>query len=128
MVRRPDSIPEARRAMRDALAVLNNTGIRNKHGVLFKTTFCQDRPVPFTEVRQTPEEARKLCGVGTEYECPLLDLCAPLGYTESIYADDFVYGGIPWRRGQPVSETLKPKRKSPTRAGRRGDVKNGQSK
>ena len=98
--------------MRDALSVLNNKGMSNGYGKVFTTTACQDLPVPYTEVRQTPEQARELCGVGTEYECPLLKLCAPLGYTESVYADDFVYGGIPWRKGHPVSETLKPKRRA----------------
>lgn len=70
------------------------------------TTPCQDRPVPYTEVRQTPAEAATLCGRGTENECPLLKLCEPLGFTESVYADDMVYGGYTWRRGLPlVSET-----------------------
>jgi hypothetical protein len=101
--------------MRDALSVLNNRGMTNAYGTRFTTTACQDRPVPFTEVRQTPEQAERLCGVGTEYECPLLEICKPLGYTESVYADDFVYGGISWRRGHPVSETPKPARKPPTK-------------
>ena len=92
MVRRPDSIPAARRAMREELQLLNS----NK-----QTTPCQDRPVPFTEVRQTPEEAEKLCAA-----CPLIQTCAQLGFTESVYADDMVYGGLTWRRGLPlVSET-----------------------
>lgn len=101
--------------MRDGLALLNNKGITNGHGKRFTSTACQDRPVPFTEIRQTSLEAAELCGVGTQYECPLLNLCQPLGFTESVYADDMVYGGISWRRGQPVSETPRVKRKSPTR-------------
>lgn len=97
MARRPNSIPEARRAMREGLQMLEADN---------KTTKCQDRPVPFTEVRQTPDEAAALCGRGTEDECPLLKLCEPLGFTESVYADDMVYGGLTWRRGLPlVSET-----------------------
>lgn len=92
MVRRPDSIPEARRAMREGLQTLNDAD---------RTTRCQDKPVPYTEVRQTPAEAKALCD-----GCPLKDLCAPLGFTESVYADDMVYGGYTWRRGLPiVSET-----------------------
>lgn len=92
MVRRPDSIPEARRAMSEALKKLADKN---------ETTPCQDRPVPFTEVRQTPNEAKALCA-----DCPVRGLCAPLGFTESVYADDMVYGGLTWRRGLPlVSET-----------------------
>ena len=93
MVRRPDSIPEARRAMREALQELSSQG---------KSTPCEDRPVPFTEVRQTPAEAAELCGRGTDHPCPLLELCATLGFTESVYADDMVYGGYTWRRGLPL--------------------------
>lgn len=78
--------------MREALQELSS-----KH----QTTPCEDRPVPYTEVRQTPEEARELC-----MDCPLIETCAPLGFTESVYADDMVYGGFTWRRGLPiVSET-----------------------
>ena len=78
--------------MREALQSLNDSG---------KTTNCQDRPVPFTEVRQTPDEAKKLCA-----GCPLIEMCGQLGFTESVYADDMVYGGHTWRRGLPlVSET-----------------------
>jgi len=99
MARRPDSIPEARRAMNDALRTLNSKEVPEH-------TYCQDRPVPFSEVRQTPEEAAKLCKRGEEGECKLLALCEPLGFTESVYADDMVYGGMTWRRGLPVvSET-----------------------
>jgi len=69
-------------------------------------TPCAKKPVQYTEVRQTPDEAAELCGRGTVNECPLLELCAPLGFTESVYADDMVYGGYTWRRGLPlVSET-----------------------
>lgn len=83
--------------MREALQSLNDND---------ETTNCQDRPVPFTEVRQTPDEAAALCGRGTENECPLLVMCGQLGFTESVYADDMVYGGYAWRRGLPlVSET-----------------------
>ena len=92
MVRRPDSIPEARRAMREALQELSSKD---------ESTACIDRPVPFTEIRQTPAEAKELCA-----GCPVIELCAPLGFTESVYADDMVYGGFTWRRGLPlVSET-----------------------
>lgn len=96
MVRRPSSIHGARRAVNDALIELELVG---------QKTPCQDRPVPFTEVRQTPADAARLCGRGTDAPCPILELCAPLGYTESVYADDMVYGGYSWRRGLPVSET-----------------------
>jgi hypothetical protein len=99
MVRRPDSIPEARRAMNYALQKMNSKDVPEH-------TFCQDRPVPYTEVRQTPDEAAKLCHKGEPDECKLLALCQPLGFTESVYADDMVYGGLAWRRGLPVvSET-----------------------
>jgi hypothetical protein len=92
MVRRPDSIPEARRAMREALQDLESRG---------ETTPCQDRPVPYTEVRQSPAQARELCA-----GCPIIEICAAYGFTESVYADDMVYGGFTWRRGVPiVSET-----------------------
>jgi hypothetical protein len=97
MVARPTSLPEARAAMSAALTSLNARGIRTR---------CQDRPVPYADVRQTPAEAATLCGVGTDDECPLLALCAQKGFTEGIYADDMVYGGLTWRRGLPlVSET-----------------------
>lgn len=79
--------------MRDALQELAEYGIR---------TPCADRPVLYTEVRATPTEARKLCE-----GCPVISLCQPLGFTESVYADDMVYGGISWRRGLPVSETAR---------------------
>lgn len=106
MVSRPDSIPAARRAMREGLQKLSTKGHENSEGKRAFSTSCQDRPVPFTEVRQNPAEAAALCGVGTEDECPLLKLCEPLGFTESVYADDMVYGGLTWRRGLPiVSET-----------------------
>lgn len=83
--------------MREGLDALNSRG---------EHTACQDRPVPFTEVRQSPADAAALCGRGTDHPCPLLELCAPLGFTESVYADDMVYGGYSWKRGLPlVSET-----------------------
>ena len=103
MVRRPDSIPEARRAMREAQQMLSAQGI---------ATPCAERPVPYTEVRQSPKEAALLCGKDTPNECPLLSLCQPLGFTESVYADDMVYGGLTWRRGLPlVSETAYEKKR-----------------
>lgn len=71
-----------------------------------KTTACQDRPVPFVEVRQSPDDAAALCGRGTGSPCPLLEVCAQYGFTEGIYADDVVYGGYSWKKGLPlVSET-----------------------
>ena len=83
--------------MREALQSLNDKD---------RTTYCQDRPVPFTDTRQTPEEAKKLCHRGQPDECPVLKVCEPLGFTESVYADDMVYGGLTWRRGLPlVSES-----------------------
>lgn len=97
MVRRPDSIPEARRAMREAQQELES-----RH----ETTPCHDRPVPYADVRQSPEDAAALCGRDTDHPCPLLEVCATFGFTESVYADDMVYGGYTWRRGLPlVSET-----------------------
>ena len=98
MVRRPDSLPDARRAMRIALQVLAERK---------QTTPCKDRPIPYTDLRQTPEAAKKLCE-----GCPVLMICRPLGYTESVYADDMVYGGLAWRRGKPVSETSSSTRKA----------------
>ena len=78
--------------MREALQVLSNRGQR---------TPCADKPVLYTEVRQSPAEAAELCK-----DCPVIKLCEPLGFTESVYADDMVYGGYTWRRGIPlVSET-----------------------
>ena len=95
MVRRPASLPEARRAMREALQWLNEGDSRA--GRPPRTTPCQDRPVPYTEVRQTPEEAAALCA-----ECPLIAECRNFGWTESIYANDMVYGGLAWRKGKPL--------------------------
>ena len=98
MVRRPDSVPEARRSMREALQTLSSKG---------QSTPCMERPVPYTEVRQTPDEAKALCE-----NCPVIKLCEPLGFTESVYADDMVYGGLTWRRGLPlVSETAYEKKR-----------------
>lgn len=112
MVTRPHSIPDARRAMREGLQVLGSNGMKRLDGTTVNTTPCQDRPVPFTEVRQTPDEAAALCGRGTSHECPLIKLCQPLGFTESVYADDMVYGGYTWRRGLPlVSETAYQKKR-----------------
>lgn len=106
MVRRPDSIPEARRAMREALQVLASA----KRGPTAPP--CVNRPVPYTEVRQSPREAADLCGRGTDAPCPVLELCASLGFTESVYADDMVYGGYVWRRGLPlISEAAYQKQK-----------------
>jgi len=83
--------------MREGLQSLNATG---------KTTACQDRPVPYTEVEQSPDDAAALCGRGTDQPCPLLEVCAAFGFTQSVYADKMVYGGYSWRRGLPlVSET-----------------------
>jgi|GEM_PF-4584134 len=83
--------------MREALDKLSEKG---------EKTPCKDRPAPFVEVRQSPEEAAALCGRGTDNECPVLALCEPLGFSESVYADNMVYGGYSWRRGLPmVSET-----------------------
>lgn len=75
---------------------------RDKLHAKGKTTECEDRPVPFTEVRQTPDEAAALCGRNTDAPCPLLEICAAFGFTESVYADDMVYGGYTWRRGLPL--------------------------
>lgn len=74
--------------MRVALQALNSTG---------RTTPCQDRPVLYTEVRQTPEDAAALCSA-----CPLILQCRDLGWTESVYANDMVYGGLTWRKGKPL--------------------------
>jgi hypothetical protein len=92
MVRRPDSIPEARRAMREALDRLNSKD---------KTTKCYQRPIPY-EIRQSPDEAAEKCGRGTSDPCPVLEVCATFGFTESVYSDDMVYGGYIWKRGSPV--------------------------
>lgn len=77
--------------MRDALGRLAEADI---------ATPCQEKPVRYTDIMQTPEEARELCE-----GCPVLLLCRPLGFTESVYADNMVYGGLTWRRGRPVLET-----------------------
>lgn len=92
--------------MNRALAELNEAG---------ETTRCQDRPVPYTEVKQPPNEAAKLCGRGTDNPCPLLELCASFAYTEGSRADGMVYGGITWKRGKPIytmSEFRKPRTSS----------------
>lgn len=93
MVRRPVSIPETRRAMREGLQSLADRGT---------PTECTDRPVPYTEVAQSPEDAAELCGRGTDAPCPLLDLCGQFAFTEGVYADGMVYGGYYWKRGLPV--------------------------
>ena len=101
MVRRPDSLSGVRRAMSIQLAELNEAG---------ETTQCQNRPVPYTEIRQAPASAALLCGRGTDTPCPLLELCAQYAYTEGVHADGMVYGGYSWKRGKPlanVSETKK---------------------
>lgn len=79
--------------MREALQELAAKGL---------STSCVEAPVPFTEVRQTPDEASALCGRGTDHECPVLAICGQLGFTESVYADDMVYGGYSWRKGLPL--------------------------
>jgi hypothetical protein len=77
--------------MREALASLNH---RNEF------TPCAGRPIPY-EVRQSPEDAAELCS-----PCPIKELCKQFGYTEGVYADDMIYGGVLWKRGKPVvSET-----------------------
>lgn len=93
MVTRPESIPDARRAMREAIQALNAKD---------EYTPCAGKVVPYSEVRQTPDEAAALCGRDTDHPCPLLEICAQLGFTESVYADDMVYGGYTWRRGLPL--------------------------
>lgn len=75
--------------MREALQALNSSG---------RTTSCQDRPVSYTEVRQTPEAAAELCA-----GCPLIAECRSFGFTESVYANDMVYGGLTWRKGKPLT-------------------------
>lgn len=83
--------------MRDALQRLADNN---------EETPCKDRPIPYTEIHQSPAEAAELCGKGTDRPCPVIELCEPLGFTESVYADNMVYGGYLWRRGLPVvSET-----------------------
>lgn len=111
MVRRPDSIPDARRAMREALDILNHQGIERPDGTRVFSTPCRDRPIPY-EVRQSVADAAAACGRGTNTPCPVIDTCQQFGFTESVYADDVVYGGYLWRRGVPVvSETRRPKAK-----------------
>ena len=92
-VTRPTSVVAARRAFDVGLIKLMEKGEQTK---------CFKRPIPYTS-RQTPEEAEKLCE-----GCPLLELCKPLGFTESTYADDMVFGGIPWRKGKPVGTDIAP--------------------
>lgn len=101
MVTRPVSIPEARRAMREGRDFLHNVGMKQGLVMIYRTA-CENRPVPFSEVRQTPDDAAALCGRGTDAPCPLLERCVAFGFTESVYADDMVYGGYTWRRGLPL--------------------------
>ena len=107
MVQRPASRDEARVAFRKAKDALNAPSRQHPKG---RTTACQDRPVPFTEIEQSPADAAALCGRDLPEDdpsrCPLLELCAQFGFTEGIYADRMVYGGYAWRKGLPlVSET-----------------------
>lgn len=100
-IRRPSSASEARNAYNNGYSAL-----RAKDENF--ATACEANPVLYTEMRWDEKSAASLCGRGSANECPLLALCEPLGYTESVYADDFVYGGIPWRRGRPVVSRATP--------------------
>ena len=101
MVTRPESIPQARDDMDAALAELNGRGVY---------TPCHQKAALYADKRNTPEDAAEMCGRGTDHECPVLALCEKLGFTESVYADEMVYGGLVFRRGIPVSETSKPRK------------------
>ena len=108
MAGRPKSADGARRAMREGLQRLNDRD---------QKTYCQDRPVPFADVRQSVSEAAALCHKGKSTECPLLAACYNLGHAESVHANDMVYGGLPWRKGKPVtSDESKPKKTRKKRA------------
>ena len=99
MVTRPASIPNARETMRVALAFLNEAG---------EVTPCFDKPARYADSRPTPEEAKELC-----HGCPLIQQCLALGFTESVYADEMVYGGKVFKRGKPVDSTSKKRQKGP---------------
>lgn len=85
--------------MEAALADLNGSG---------RVTPCAGKPARYADMRQTPEDAAKLCS-----GCPLLFECRDLGFTESVYADDMVYGGLVFRRGKPVDATSKNRQRGP---------------
>lgn len=56
---------------------------------------CVDNPIPFTEIRQTPEDAEDLC-----YGCPLAGIHHEYGYAAKL--DHEVAGGSYWIRGKPL--------------------------
>lgn len=86
--------------MRAALADLNESG---------EYTPCADKPARYTDSRPTNEDAQKLC-----HGCPLIEQCRDLGFTESVYADDMIYGGVVFKRGVPqVGPSNKNRRKGP---------------
>lgn len=99
MVARPASIPDAREAMQVALTALNDNG---------EHTPCAGKPARYTDSRPTSEEAKELCA-----ECPLIKQCRDLGFTESVYADEMIYGGLVFKRGKPVDRTSKTRTRGP---------------
>lgn len=62
---------------------------------------CAGNPIPYTEIVQTAEAAAELCGLGEEWECPILEACFAQG--RRTKPDGVVLGGRYWRRGKPIS-------------------------
>ena len=62
---------------------------------------CRDNPIPYTEIRQTPEDAAELCGLGEEWECPILAECYAQG--RRTKPDGLVFGGRFWAKGKPLA-------------------------
>lgn len=56
---------------------------------------CIENPIPFVEIKQTPEQAEDLC-----FGCPLLEICFESGYALKIHGE--VRGGSYWIKGRPV--------------------------
>lgn len=56
---------------------------------------CVDNPIPYTEVRQTAEDAEDLC-----HGCPLKEIHHELGYADKL--DKEVAGGSYWVKGKPL--------------------------
>ena len=90
MTARPSSLVRAREVMKAALDALNSKG---------QYTPCAGKPAKYADMRGvTVKEAKAMCA-----GCPLIIQCRNLGFTESVYADEMVYGGKVFRRGKPVT-------------------------
>lgn len=84
----------ARGAKREAMAEFNRLVTRTpgRH--------CRDKPIPYTEIRQTAAQAAELCGAGEEWECPILAACHAEG--RRTKPDAIVLGGKFWVNGKPL--------------------------